>query len=134
VIAVDQTTFGHGKGNCFAACVASILDLPIESVPNFCCDFTDDTWWAELKAWLRPRGCVPWFIDLNNDNREGALGLVREWAIVPYIGSGPNPDGVVHSTVWIGDAMAHDPNPSRRGITKLDDIILIVGSRPGVGS
>jgi hypothetical protein len=31
---VDQTTFGP-NGNCFSACVASLLELPIDAVPFF---------------------------------------------------------------------------------------------------
>jgi len=33
---VFQTSFGKGKGNCVTACVASILEVPIESLPEFC--------------------------------------------------------------------------------------------------
>lgn len=32
---VMQIDFGDGTGDCFAACLASILDLPLEAVPNF---------------------------------------------------------------------------------------------------
>lgn len=30
-----QTETGDGVGNCFATCIACILDVPVESVPNF---------------------------------------------------------------------------------------------------
>lgn len=30
---VDQTTFGAPHGNCLMACVASILEVPLDSLP-----------------------------------------------------------------------------------------------------
>jgi len=32
---VVQTSYGKSKGNCLAACVASILDVPISALPDF---------------------------------------------------------------------------------------------------
>jgi hypothetical protein len=32
---VPQTLFEHGNGNALAASVASLLDLPLDAVPNF---------------------------------------------------------------------------------------------------
>lgn len=50
MIPVDQTTYGHTDGNCFSACVASILEIPIEEVPNTLGVN------AELMRWLAGRG------------------------------------------------------------------------------
>lgn len=33
---VEQTVYTNGKGNCLTACVASILDISISDVPEFC--------------------------------------------------------------------------------------------------
>ena len=132
MIRVDQTTFGHGKGNCFTACVASILELSLESVPNFCLDHEGGAWFPALREWLAARSCgvVYWPVQ-NDEERSSLLRFASELKIVPWIASGPNADGVAHSTVWVGDALAHDPNPSRNGLAKLDDAIFIVSSRPG---
>lgn len=32
---VDQTTFGFPGGNCFSACIASLLEMPLDDVPYF---------------------------------------------------------------------------------------------------
>lgn len=54
-----QVDFGEGTGDCFATCIASILDMPLESVPNFrrlqsendrLCMIT------EADKWLRQQG------------------------------------------------------------------------------
>lgn len=53
---VLQTNIGPETGNCWAACIASLLRLPIESVPNFCGDPPRSRYW--LKAtndWLAER-------------------------------------------------------------------------------
>lgn len=42
---VYQTIFDDKRGNCMQACTASILDLPLESVPNFI-DYRD--WRGEM--------------------------------------------------------------------------------------
>jgi len=34
---IDQTTFGE-EGNCFAACVATVLGMRLEEVPDFNAD------------------------------------------------------------------------------------------------
>lgn len=31
-----QTKFGEYEGDCFAACIASLFELPIEDVPDLC--------------------------------------------------------------------------------------------------
>lgn len=42
------------QGDCFRACVASILELPIEDVPDFCASPRD--WEERLHGWLSERG------------------------------------------------------------------------------
>src|SRR5262245_45006179 len=51
---VDQTVFGLPHGNCFAACVASVIELPIEKVPNFVLE--GDRWFDAAAEWLDERG------------------------------------------------------------------------------
>lgn len=47
-----QTTFGEEEGNCMSACVASLLELPIEEVPSF---LSKERWELDLNIWLAPR-------------------------------------------------------------------------------
>lgn len=56
---VHQTNFQRGTGNCFAACLASILEMPLEEVPNFCHEGSDadgSTWLERTARWLEERG------------------------------------------------------------------------------
>src|SRR5260370_22421604 len=57
---VTQSLVGE-EGNCFAACVASILEMSLVEVPNFCA--VDNGWWAAFQAWLAERGLCA--VDIN---------------------------------------------------------------------
>lgn len=46
MIPVKQTKYGRGNGNCLAACVASILCVNIDNIPDF---NVDGYWFEELK-------------------------------------------------------------------------------------
>lgn len=48
---VYQTIFGKTNGNCFAACIASILEMDLEDVPHFCRGDNPE-WMFDLNEWL----------------------------------------------------------------------------------
>ena len=51
---VDQTLFGEGRGNCLPACIASVLELPLEAVPHF---VLEDDWVGALQTFLEGLIC-----------------------------------------------------------------------------
>lgn len=132
MIRVDQTVFEVPGGNCFSACVASLLELPIEQVPYFMGDEPFDTeprddWFPTLLDWLEPRGWWAVPVPLNNDWRPSGLCIL----------SGKSPRGDFdHSVVAMGRGcgepleVVHDPHPSRAGVTSLVDVVLLVPIDP----
>ena len=52
---VVQTDRSADTGNCFAASIASVLDLPLDEVPNFAGIYGDE-WEAGADRWLAARG------------------------------------------------------------------------------
>lgn len=59
MIPIQQTQFGHDfersdVGNCFSACVASVLEIPLEDIPNFCYSPREekDDWFDRFQKWL----------------------------------------------------------------------------------
>ena len=106
---VDQTKFGPQKGDCMSAAVASILEVPLEDVPNLC----GDRWLQKLQRWLRKRGRKPVVLDEWPEGRRGY-----------GIGMGMSPRGIRHAVVVRGGTMAHDPYQSRDGLTKTDCYIV----------
>jgi hypothetical protein len=107
---VDQTVVNDSTGNCFSACLASILELSIDDVPNFMEleKKTVESWFVLAWRWLRERGYRIEVGDFeNSDNPEGY-----------WIASGKSyryPDKH-HAVVYLGNKMAHDPHPSRVGL------------------
>lgn len=118
---VDQTSFGYPEGNCFSACVASILELPIAEVPHF---GADETWFDTLSSWLRLRGL--WAFMVHASERDHRL-LLRGH----YILSGRSPRGdFLHAVVAHGDMIVHDPHPSRAGLLTMVDAVILVTDTP----
>lgn len=131
MIPVQQTTFTPDPdapdcGNCFAACVASILEMPIEKVPNFVQErghpVTTD-WWDRFLNWLYPLGYSAIMILPSPEALlDGAYSVVT--------GNSPRGD-FDHCVVYYGKEMAHDPHPERIGIgNKLTDAVYFVKRNP----
>lgn len=110
---VMQTTFAPSlenpetTGNCMAACVASIMELPIACVPNFA---AAERWWDEFENWLAERG-----YGVVVQHGEGG------WFMSPglfAIASGKSPRGEWAHCVVVDSAccVVHDPNPSGGGL------------------
>lgn len=128
MIPIHQTKFGNLQGNCFAACIASILEIPIEDVPNFCVDYPED-WFFRASDFVRDRyGYV--FVMFLHNNSIGDTVSRMGYSIV----GGKSPRGDFgHSVVYYSDRLAHDPHPSGDGIIgDPTDYILFVAINPAV--
>ncbi|MFN3652215.1 MAG: hypothetical protein ACK47B_21770 [Armatimonadota bacterium] len=76
MIPVEQTILTPPLGNCFAACLASILECPLEIVPHLTREEgeTDEggaRYWNRIREWLRPYN-----LDLGG-------WMVREGGMIP---------------------------------------------------
>ena len=113
MIPVDQTKFGPVEGNCFSACVASILEIPLDDVPQFMAG----DWWANFSAWCAARNVVPryWPCKAWCESTDAPfLGVPTGHSIMT--GESPRHPGVLHAVVARDGEMVHDPNPSRAGV------------------
>ena len=61
---VMQTKFGPVEGKCFAACIASLLEVPIEEV-TIDNDPNNNEWFDSLQAYLRPKNLF--FLEVRID-------------------------------------------------------------------
>lgn len=128
---VYQTIFGGSDrpieewGNCVAACIASILELPLDCVP----DNRDEnkSWYIEMEQWLNEKG----------------LGLV----IVPYEPTKEtfpenayimaatksttlkNPDDG-HLVVIYNGQIVHDPNPKAESTGEVEELWFLIPLDP----
>ncbi len=121
---IDQTVFTVPGGNCFSACVASLLEIPLSDVPYFMGDGPPDDsfdWFAPFLEWLRARGW--WAIPLPVGNGWKPEGLC--------ILSGKSPRGNHdHCVVARGLDIVHDPHPSRDGLMSAVDVVVLVPIDP----
>lgn len=98
------------KGNCYASCWASILEIPLNEVPAFE-DLPDDgSWFRETWKWLNSLG-----LQLGYSNMEDVPD--NEFTIA----CGPSPRGPWgHCVVYYNHQFAHDPYPNGSGLSKVN--------------
>ena len=105
---VDQCT----KDDCFAACIASILEIRGDQIPNFCGGSTpNENWLFEADKWLREN----YGLTILGFRPRGE-SAVYSMPGVYHIMSGQSPRGLLHSVVAFQGKMVHDPHPSKEGI------------------
>jgi len=109
--AVFQTKFGKPHGNCLQACVATVLELELETVPNFV-DFED--WRGELQAFLARYGF--WAVWLADGPTPRGYHLIE----------GIGPRGLCHAVVGHNGEIVHDPHPDGGGIVEFEDWMVFV--------
>jgi hypothetical protein len=117
-------------GNCFTACIASILELPIEQVPNFI-DYGRD-WFIPFLQFIEDAGYTydgTYYIK-NRRTPEELERFHRTFEGVDgyYIVGGGSPRGfsLGHAVVYKGGELVHDPHPDGGGVTELWWVYMIV--------
>jgi hypothetical protein len=110
---VTQDKFGHVDGNCMAACIASILEVPLDAVPNV---GTLPDWQLRINEWLRSRGLFTVLIAW--DEKYVRQYMPTAWLVV----AGWAERGLRHATVYRGTELVHDPHPSRAGLKIPEDV------------
>lgn len=134
MIPVQQTVTGP-RGNCFSACLASLLEIPIESVPFFLSEVGDRTrfdWASRLDDWLGNFGLYALHFST----------IPRSPSVMPavlHIMTGISPRGRPHAVIGKGHHIVWDPHPDRSGLTEVDGYVLLVptfetGTRVGAES
>lgn len=144
MIPVYQTTFHRddvpisaGLGNCFVACVASIMEFPIHAVPDWPrLAYRYNNWQSHIERWLNCYGKTYQTVyrkhaadteipaSLQKPDVDGWLNSngVRYKEENPpyYIVSGRSPRGSFnHSCIWYQGEIVHDPHPDGTGLVTL---------------
>lgn len=109
---IKQTWLGgvnapkNGEGNCFQACVASILEIPLEGSFNHGL-FSDEEWFERFNEWLRQYRLASIFIECSPDKPLNSTPL-RGMHIAEMEMEGSL---LKHAVVIDGDRIIHDPMP-----------------------
>lgn len=100
---VTQTNGEKGRGDCFPACIASILEQPLDRFPIEKCPEWNSYHWGR---WLSTRG-----ITLFGPPRHPSAYFQGEWiAVIPSIVN----EGGWHAVVMRNDKLAWDPSHKRK--------------------
>jgi hypothetical protein len=102
-------------GDCFRACVCSILEIdPIkEHVPNFA-SYPDDQWWNRFICWAKSKKCaVCWSTDPPPADIEY------------YIATGTSPRGFLHAVIYSKGKLVHDPHPNGGDVKNIVDYLWL---------
>ena len=102
---VMQTVFGE-NGNCMQACVASLLELPLEDVPHF----PISGQFLALERYLKQFDIRPVAYP---------VGTIHPYNVY-YIGAGISPRGLRHAVVCKDLLVVHDPHPDDTGLAEPD--------------
>jgi hypothetical protein len=116
------------RGNCYAACIASMLEVPITEVPNVEVFYhLDNGYHSEVMlTFLNSKG---W--DLCSDDRFAVFHKdLDEWTSDDmknaadlsdqlYLVSGDSPRGVSHICIYKNGLLIHDPHPTKEGLRRI---------------
>lgn len=111
---VEQTRLNAHDGNCHAACIASILEVPLEAVPQpTVMEMADFEGWAcylerVRREFLHPRNLH----DMTFGVRDGLGQLVRPLGYSILCAASPRTGGA-HAVVALDGAIVFDPHPRR---------------------
>lgn len=87
-------------GTCFRACIASILEVPEKRIPDFGASGDDETWWADVQAWLNKAGYTYRRVPIDGTKPVGYSTI-----------EGLSPRGGLHACVAKDGVLVHDPHP-----------------------
>lgn len=111
MIPVDQTIFTPDNGDCMRACVASLLEWPLDRVPNFM-ETGPKAYERRLKNWADSYGIT--ILDAEVQDHKAFLKAFRNTYLIGF-GKSPRFD-CDHAVIYRGRHLVHDPHPSKAGI------------------
>jgi hypothetical protein len=112
---VYQSKFGE-KGNCFEACLASILEKKLNEIPTL---GSDEGWLHKLADFLSPFGLFYVEIDPENEEQRKVIEAMYDGKIYHFI-NGISPRGGEHACVGLNGELVHDPHPNGGGLDKVN--------------
>jgi hypothetical protein len=119
VIPVFQTmtVANDGEGNCFNACIASVLELPLRDVAPIHPKTPD--YWESWETWFAARGLELDYVSASTPP--------KGWSIARGLGHRIYPDDhkragqpIMHATVAFNGEVLHDPFPGGKGLKEIE--------------
>lgn len=132
MIPVDQTILDSKSGNCFPATLASLLEVPLEDIPNFCAN-DKINWFEAFSAWIYAYGYFPLYLakkkgkTWKKTQREEWKHITNNCTVEASVDSPRFPGVCTHSVLFNKGKVLHDPHPDKTSMTcTLDDLLSII--------
>ena len=129
---IEQTRYGAPGGNCFQACIASLLERDLDDVPDFMNDIgdienpEDQSFVLAIRDYLRSEGLdlylVPfeWVLMFDLDFDGVVTGLTE--------------NGVDHSVVYVDGSFAWNPGGPDEGDLHEGHLAYVIVGETGIPS
>jgi hypothetical protein len=118
---IKQTILGP-KGNCFAACIASILDCPISNIPDLNAYEESEEWMQVLNDWLSGRGLGYMECLVPMDELDVFFGSKDFYHVI--VGPTERNSSLFHAVVGRKGKVVFDPHPTDLGLIQEDHLRL----------
>jgi hypothetical protein len=103
---VYQTIFGEPNGNCFQACIASMLECELKDLPNFMED-GPDSFGGNLKEW---ENAMPFkLFDVRFEDKESRDFSIKDLLLIATIENMYT--AKAHAVIMKNGEIIHDPMP-----------------------
>lgn len=120
------------NGNCYAAVIASFLDIECEEAIQIQERYDEGGWFDDLQHWLNVRGFRLRSADEFKCFHECFTGEYKKEMMhlhkdKYYLISGKSPrnNAISHICIYQNGKMVHDPHPDNTGIMTEDDFSII---------
>ncbi len=104
---VTQTKFPQ-RGNCFRACLATLLNINIDFMPPF--EEQSDNVWIPAKQWLLYQGLT--LCNYHSSFPPDGYSIA--------VGQSPRNPNIQHAVIALNGVQYFDPHPTRLGLEKID--------------
>ncbi len=125
MVPAKQTKVGE-HGNCYAACIASILELPIDDIPDVSTLDDGAKQASVINCWLKDRFGLS-LLELTLNRETG-----YQWPDIWYIASGPSPKhkDYRHCMVARAGELVWNPGPEDSRLQKVATVEVFVVADP----
>ena len=104
---IKQTIAGQGRGNCFGACIASLLEVDIDEIPSLTKDQHID-WVNIMNRYLATKGYY-----MVHKKPDGNFEFELEGPVIGVVPS-TNFEDQLHAVIWYDGTIIWDPTTCGR--------------------